>query len=307
MLPNADAIKERTARQKSWDYAKTMAAIEGGVITEEDELLAKNYVKGAVSLWQYGQKMDALLKAMPAIKPTPENMARMEGRFVTRRLLELREYPLKGVFNSNYLKAIHRYLFQDMAKLGEEFAREYAPGEFREPVGEGHLWLKTIHIERVNRDFHVAYSNMAPKLIADIDGHLSGLNFHQLYKLSADEFARKLGMIYILMDFARPFKIGNGYALREFTSALALKANFVLDWGAFAGMRDILRVAMLLSVNSVALPRVNDPVVREALIKSCSALRKNQQLPEILAQAVTKLEREKLSFGNPTGDPFSLR
>lgn len=302
MLPNADAIKDESARQKSWDYAKAMITLEGGVIAPEDEILARHYIKGDISLWQYGEKMDALLKALPAIALTPQNKVRMEGRFVTRRLLELREYPLRGVFNSTYLKAIHRYLFQDMPKMGDSWAKEYTPGEFRPPRPEGKPWIKRRHITRVERDFYIAYSNMDPAVIDEMDRVLGELKFRLVSKLSADEFALKIGQIYAHIDYVHPFKNGNSYTLREFTSALAIKCDFTLDWSIFAKTRDLLYVGLLLSVNEVALPHINDPAAQNALAKSSNALRKNQKLPDLLRKTVTKIQREKLSLGGPILD-----
>lgn len=302
MLPNADAIKDESARQKSWDYAKAMITLEGGVIAPEDDILARHYIKGEISLWQYGEKMDALLKALPSIALTPQNKVRMEGRFVTRRLLELREYPLRGVFNSTYLKNIHRYLFQDMPKMGDAWAKEYTPGEFRGPRAEGKPWIKRRHITRVERDFYIAYSNMEPSVIEDMDAVLGELKFRLVSKLTADEFAVKIGNIYAHMDYVHPFKNGNSYTLREFTSALAVKCDFTLDWSIFAKTRDLLYVGLLLSVNEVALPHINDPAAQNALAKSSNALRKNQKLPDLLRKAVTKIQREKLTMGGPIID-----
>lgn len=299
MLPNADAIKDESARQKSWDYARAMIMLEGGRIAPEDNLLAQHYIKGEISLWQYGEKMDALLKTQPPPMLTPQNMVRMEGRFVTRRLLELREYPLRGVFNSTYLKNIHRYLFQDMSKLGEDWAGEYTPGEFRPSRAEGKPLVKRRRISRIDRDFYIAYSNMAPGVIEKMDAALSELKFREISKLDPDEFAAKIGDIYARMDFVHPFKKGNSYTLREFTSALAVKCDFTLDWSFFAKTPDLLYVALVLDVNAVALPYITDAAILNALQKSSNALRNNKKLADLLGKAITKIKREKLTLGGP--------
>lgn len=299
MLPNADVIKDESARQKSWDYARAMLLLEGGVIAPNDNLLAQHYIKGEISLWQYGEKMDALLKTMPSIPLTPQNMVRMEGRFVTRRLLELREYPLRGVFNSTYLKNIHRYLFQDMSKLGEVWAREYTPGEFRPSRAEGKPWVKRRRISRVDRDFYIAYSNMASGVIEKMDAALNELKFREIRKLDSDAFAAKIGDIYAHMDFVRPFKNGNSYTLREFSSALAIKCDFTLDWSLLAKNPELLYVALVLDVNAVALPHITDSAILNALQKSVAALRNNKKLADLLSKATTKIKREKLTLGGP--------
>lgn len=299
MLPNADTIKDESARQKSWDYARAMIMLEGGIITPKDSLLAQHYIKGEISLWEYGEKMDALLKTQPSPALTPQNKVRIEGRFVTRRLLELREYPLRGVFNSNYLKNIHRYLFQDMSKLGAAWATEYMPGEFRPPRAEGKPWIKRRHITRVERDFYIAYSNMEPGIIQEMDAALGELKFRELSKLDADEFAVKASDIYARMDFVHPFKNGNSYTLREFTSALAVKCDFILDWSFFAKTPDFLYVALVLDVNEEALPHITDPTIRQAVAKSSNALRNNKRLPDLLRKVTTKIKREKLTLGGP--------
>lgn len=273
--------------------------LEGGVIAPNDNLLAQHYIKGEISLWQYGEKMDALLKTLPAIPLTPQNMVRVEGRFVTRRLLELREYPLRGVFNSAYLKNIHRYLFQDLSKLGEAWAREYTPGEFRPSRAEGKPWVKRRRIARVDRDFYIAYSNMAPGVIEQMDAALNELKFREISKLAPDEFVAKISTVYAHMDFVHPFKKGNSYTLREFTSALAVKCDFTLDWSLLAKNPDLLYVALVLDVNKAALPHITDSAILNALQKSSNALRNNKKLADLLSKAATKIKREKLTLGGP--------
>jgi cell filamentation protein len=70
----------------------------------------------------------------------PEQLERFEARRTHQRIAELIDNPLSGVFDIAHLKAIHRYIFQDLY--------EWA-GQFREVniSKGGHLFGLAIFLE----------------------------------------------------------------------------------------------------------------------------------------------------------------
>lgn len=76
---------------------------------------------------------------------------------VWRRIVELELKPVKGNFDAQHLKGIHRRIFQDIPKMGGDLL----PGQFRPPVDANLDWVKTRQLESVNAILNVAYSNMS--------------------------------------------------------------------------------------------------------------------------------------------------
>jgi cell filamentation protein len=53
----------------------------------------------------------------------PESLARFEARRTHQRITELIDNPLVGGFDIAHLKAIHRYIFQDVYDVQDSFGR----------------------------------------------------------------------------------------------------------------------------------------------------------------------------------------
>jgi cell filamentation protein len=138
----------------------------------------------------------------------PEHLERFEARQTHRRIAELIDNAVSGEFDLGHLKAIHRYIFQDVY--------EWA-GQFR-----------TVNISKGGHLFGVAdflessLQQVLMKLAAE--NHLVGLDVYTF----ADRAAYFLGEL----NAAHPFREGNGRTQREFLRELGLKAGHYIDWRA---------------------------------------------------------------------------
>jgi cell filamentation protein len=138
----------------------------------------------------------------------PESLARFEARRTNQRIAELIDKPASGGFDPAHLKAIHRYIFQDVY--------EWA-GQFR-----------TVNISKGGHLFGLAdflESSLQQVLIKlTAENHLVGLD--------VDTFAARAAYFLGELNAAHPFREGNGRTQREFIRELGLKAGHYIDWRA---------------------------------------------------------------------------
>ena len=135
-----------------------------------------------------------------------EQLAAFEANATARRLIELRATLLSGQFDVAPLKAIHRYIFQDVFAWA---------GKFR-----------TVNISKGGHLFGVA---------AFVEPALQDL----LRKLAREQclqgfdsrtFARRAGFYMAELNAIHPFREGNGRTQREFIRELGMSAGFMIDW-----------------------------------------------------------------------------
>ena len=138
----------------------------------------------------------------------PELLECFEARRTHQRILELIDNPFAGRFDVAHLKAIHRYIFQDVY--------EWA-GQFR-----------TVNISKGGHLFGLA-TFLEPSL-QQILTKLAAEN--HLVELDADIFAVRAAYFLGELNAAHPFREGNGRAQREFIRELGLKADHYIDWRA---------------------------------------------------------------------------
>jgi cell filamentation protein len=143
-------------------------------------------------------------------------LARFEARRTHRRIAELIDTPVPGLvprlvpgsFDLAHLKAIHRYIFQDVY--------EWA-GQFR-----------TVNISKGGHLFGVA-AFLEPALRQTVE-KLAAENY--LVDLDAALFAGRAAYFLGELNAAHPFREGNGRTQREFIRELGLKAGRHIDWRA---------------------------------------------------------------------------
>lgn len=129
-----------------------------------------------------------------------------EASFVALRSFELVKNPLKGKFNLAHLKAIHRYLFNDLYEWAGE--------------------CRTIDINR-GKSFFAHHSHIE-KAAAPIfekleeEKHLAGL--------TPETFSERAAFYLGEINALHPFREGNGRAQREFISHLAYNNGYYIDW-----------------------------------------------------------------------------
>jgi cell filamentation protein len=172
-----------------------------------------------------------------------------EADLVDNRIGELYENPIKGNFDANHLKAIHRYIFQDLP--------HHQPGIVREDTES---WVKHRALESrpVVYDVHYASQGIESK-IADILEQFGGPD--TIKGLTSDDAATRLAELYGDLDHAHGFNEGNSRTLREFSRELAEEAGFNLDWvktGIEAQQRNELYIARDLAVLDRAFPDLTE-------------------------------------------------
>ena len=132
-------------------------------------------------------------------------LAQRENDAATVRLLQLRLYPLPGVYDIEHLRAFHRQIFGDVYPWA---------GEIRTiAIAKTDLFALPQHIEPFLAD-------VLAKLAAE--QHLRGLDLDRL----VDRLTHYLAEI----NAAHPFREGNGRTQRAFIGQLANQAGHRIAW-----------------------------------------------------------------------------
>ncbi|GAB3072411.1 Fic/DOC family protein [Nocardioides zeae] len=131
-----------------------------------------------------------------------------ENDLVEVRIAELRSSPIiiRQTFDGRHLKALHRWLFQDVYHWA---------GEFR-TVGiakAGESFVPPLNIEQPLQ--HVATR------IAELD---------QLRSIENEDMPEVVAYLYDYLNYAHPFREGNGRTQREFFDQLLARSGRGLDW-----------------------------------------------------------------------------
>jgi len=134
-------------------------------------------------------------------------LADFEANSTFTRLVELQAKGLKGKFDVAHLRAIHKYIFQDVFDWA---------GEFR-----------TVNISK-GGNFFGAASFVGPAL-EDVLQKLPRENY--LRQLDAENLARRAGYYLGEINAVHPFREGNGRTQREYIRQLGLQAEYRIDWG----------------------------------------------------------------------------
>jgi len=136
----------------------------------------------------------------------PVKLARFEANAAGHRLLELEERPTRGNFDVPHVKAVHKYIFQDIFPWAGEFRTvNISKG--------GHLFGMCAFIES-------ALSELLARLPKE--NHLKGLD--------PTAFSARAGFYLSEINAIHPFREGNGRTQREFLRQLGAAAGYSLDW-----------------------------------------------------------------------------
>ena len=121
------------------------------------------------------------------------------------RSRELFESPIPGKFDFAHLKAIHKYLFQDIYDWA---------GEVRTvDIAKGTLFCRCFAID-----------SEADRIFTELKKE------KYLQSLSAADFAKRLAYYFSEINALHPFREGNGRSQREFIRHLALQNNYFLSF-----------------------------------------------------------------------------
>lgn len=136
----------------------------------------------------------------------PETLAEFEAIATVRRLAQLRVKPSRGQFDVRHLKAIHKYIFQDVFKWAGEFRTvNISKG--------GHLFGMCAFVESALNELLLRL----PK-----ENYLKGLD--------PAAFAARAGFYLSEINAIHPFREGNGRTQREFVRELGAAAGYAIDW-----------------------------------------------------------------------------
>jgi cell filamentation protein len=130
----------------------------------------------------------------------------LEARSTTERIAELAAEPVRGRLDVKHLRAIHRYIFQDIFAWA---------GEFR-----------TLNISKGGNLF--AHAPFIESELHRILGQLAGEK--HLTGLTPSRFAERAAYYLGEINAIHPFREGNGRTQREFIRELGLKAGYEVDW-----------------------------------------------------------------------------
>lgn len=136
-------------------------------------------------------------------------MCDAESDLVEARIIELRESPGvlgRRAYDLPYLCAIHRWLFQDV-----------------------YVWagdLRTVGIEKDDESF------CPPGNIGQAMEHVAVqiADYRQLRDVREEHLPTTVAYLYDYVNFAHPFREGNGRATREFFDLLLSERGAGLDW-----------------------------------------------------------------------------
>lgn len=144
---------------------------------------------------------------------------RIETDMTFIRLTELQSDPIKGQFDFNHLKNIHKYIFQDLY----DWAGQIRTVE----IGKGNLFCTTKFIPEYAESVFKKY-------------------YSQCYKArnNKDEFIRVLASNYGDLNALHPFREGNGRAQREFARELCNACGYDFDLSA-TSYRQMLEASVL--------------------------------------------------------------
>lgn len=158
----------------------------------------------------------------PYGEPDADRLRTMEEGAASFRLLELTTQPIAGRFDYDHMKAIHRYIFQDVY--------EWAGQERVAPVGQ--FMTKNGH----------AYYGAGPHLTAAAEAEYAKLADQDLLRgLNRADFATRLAESWGELNVIHSFREGNTRAQFVFFSQHAEQAGYGLDAAQFilgAPLRD---------------------------------------------------------------------
>ncbi len=129
-----------------------------------------------------------------------------EKELTAIRLQELEEKPIKGKYDFAHLKAIHKYIFQDVyGWAGKERTVE---------IGKGIWFCPTIHIQEYAATL---FGNYYPECYDSKDNR--------------EKFIKVLSKNYGDLNALHPFREGNGRTQREFARIVCLSCGYDFSLG----------------------------------------------------------------------------
>jgi cell filamentation protein len=158
------------------------------------------------------------------------SLDRSEADAVALRLILLQGNPVKGDFDSQHLKQIHKSLFQDVYEWAGQF-RTIAM--VKADYVDGGRATRFTSPDLIESELAAVFQNLAQ------DGFLNGL--------SRKDFGYKMGILFAEINRIHPFREGNGRAQRQFVRQLSNSVGYKLHFEVVS--RERLVQASILSAN----------------------------------------------------------
>lgn len=130
-----------------------------------------------------------------------QDLINAEIRLTLLRIKELESSSINGDFDFFHLKAIHKYIFQDLY--------DWAGKERTVEIGKGNLFCPTLHIQEYAESVFAKYHKQCLE---------SKYDFKKFIKV----FSKNYGDLNAL----HPFREGNGRTQREFARLVCLDCGF---------------------------------------------------------------------------------
>lgn len=131
-------------------------------------------------------------------------LQKLEAKSTAYNILYLQMNPIEGNFDFDHLKAIHRFIFQDIY--------EWA-GEIRTvDIGKNNIFCR---VQFINSYAENVFSDYFSSCFAA--------------KSNRNEFIRTFTSHYADLNALHPFREGNGRSQREFARELCLKCGYIFD------------------------------------------------------------------------------
>lgn len=134
-----------------------------------------------------------------------DKLHKFERKLTMIRLLELFDNPIKGDFDFNHLKDIHKFIFQDIY--------DWAGNVRIVDIAKGNMFC---NVKFIDSQAEEIFSKLKK------EKYLSGLN--------EENFVKRLTFYFSEINALHPFREGNGRAQREFIRLLALKNGYVIKF-----------------------------------------------------------------------------
>jgi len=108
-------------RKKAVDHARDGVIADGGTISSEIEKICHHYIMGELTLKQFGEAISEAVdsrykRLLESDELDYKQIKKLVDDASVRRIVELEFKPIKGKFDTEHLKAIHRYIMQDAPK-----------------------------------------------------------------------------------------------------------------------------------------------------------------------------------------------
>lgn len=126
-----------------------------------------------------------------------------------QRELRLGLIPITRSYDADHVRAIHRYLFQDVY----EWAGQFRSVNMAKGAGRGFGDVKTGEVDQ---------------LLEDVRQRVIGTDWE---RLDRDTFAERAATVFAYLNQAHPFREGNGRTSKVFMEHVAEQSRFTFDFG----------------------------------------------------------------------------